>query len=479
LTVVFTLAAVRVMDSASYGAYLVLLGLVDLFRPLSSLGILQTVQQYLPELALHASARQFRTFLRWTRIIRWGLLLFVSVALYLLWDVAAAWLGFSAVTPIPAALPCAVIASVLAVEFVEQMLEALLDQKAVQLLRLFHVLGRLIALMSFAWFGVVSLEVVLYIEVVAAVVCWIAAEVVFRRAVGRIVPDGSRSFAWPEFARFAWHMAGAQALNAVSSAGALRLVVARVMGLEAAGLFGFMHTLMGQLNRLLPAIMLANLLRPVLIAQRVHGQLGRVADASALLWRSNFLFLWPLVPLVFLAGEPIVRLLSGGRIGDGLAFAGMYLALIAMAQAQVNAIILQVHKRSGDLVKAAALSLAAPLFVATGAQFSLAGAAFGLFAAYTVRSTFTTWLIQRSEARMKLDSRGALSFALAIAASGAVAALCQQFWPLPAAGAAYVVLVLTLVFLVKPLNQSDATVIADALGRPMPWMRWITSSTRP
>jgi hypothetical protein len=232
---------------------------------------------------------------------------------------------------------------------------------------------------------------------------------------------------------------------------------------------------------LLPSTMLASLIRPMLIARRAKGQASRVADACALLWRSNFLFLWPLAPLVYGGGELIARTLSSGRLADGLAFTGMFIALLAMTQVQVNAIILQVHNRSGDLVRAAALSLAAPLFVAAGATVSLAGAAFGLFAAYAVRSAFSAWLIQRSNARMALDARGAAAYAVAIVLGGGAALLLRLVWPLPdaAAAMAYVLLLPGLVLLVKPLHSRDVAVMADALGRPLPWMRWIASSSRP
>lgn len=481
VSIAFTLLAVRLMPSTEYGAYLVVLGLVDLLRPVSSLGVVQVSQQFLPEMATQGTAAQFRRFVRGLRTARWLLQLLAAGALFLVWEWGASTLGFDAATPLPAALPCLVVVAVLAAEFVEGMLEALLEQKPAQLLRLAYSLVRLAGLLLLAHQSSLRLTTMLWVDACAAIGCWMAAEAVLHKRLSRVTPTGHRVFSRAEMVRFGWHSALSQLLNALSTAGAVRLAVARVLGLEAAGQFGFMQSLAGQLSKLLPSVLLVNLIRPMLISARLKGERQRVADACSLLWKSNLLLVWPLAPLVYLGGDPLMAHLSGGRIQDGgLAATGMALALVSMAQAQVNATVLAVHRASGRLLIAATLAPLAPLLVGVGSLHSIAGAALGLFAATFLRSGLSTWLIQSSSARMHLDARGAAAYIAIIASSCGLAWILQRLLHTEAAPAmAIFVLALVLqVPLAKPLLTSDWKILQSATRRKLNFLSLLVSPRR-
>lgn len=469
VSLAFTLLAVRLMPITEYGGYLVVLGLVDLLGPVSSLGVVQVSQQFLPEMAAQGTVAQFRRFVRRLRVARWLLQLLAAAALYLGWEWGASALGFEAATSIPAALPCLVVVAVLAAEFVESMLEALLEQKSAQLLRLAYAVARLAGLLVLAQLGNLRLTTLLWVDACAAIGCWLAAEIVLRRRLAHIVPSGQRVFTRAEVMRYGWHSATAQLLNSLSTAGAARLVVARVLGLDAAGQFGFMQSLVGQLNRLLPSVLLVNLIRPMLISARLKGEKQRVADACGLLWKSNLLLVWPLVPLVYLGGDALVSQLSGNRIQHaGLAMTGMALAMASMAQAQVNATVLAVHRASGRLLIAATLTPLVPLLAGIGAlHYSIGGAALGIFAAFFLRSAVSTWLIQSSPARMHLDTLGALAYVGMIVSSSMLAWLSQHVLPIEAAMAIFLIALMIQMPLVKPLLTSDWKILQSVTRRQL------------
>jgi O-antigen/teichoic acid export membrane protein len=473
----FTLLAVRLMPRADYGAYLVILGLIEVLRPLSSLGLAPTVQQFLPEMALHAPLAQLHRFMRWAQGLRWLSLVAVIVPLFLLWPWAAPAFGLDGTGRQQALLPCALILFVLAAEFCEQMLESLLEQKFAQAVRLAYTVLRLCGLLALAAWGDTHLDAVLAVDVVASLLCLLAAEGLLRTRLARLRPDGSVHFHRQDVVRFGLHLTASQALNALTTAGALRLVVARVLGLEAAGLFGFLQTLLGQVNRLLPSLLLVNLVRPMLIAARVKGETGRVAQACGLLYKSNVLLVWPLVPLAALGGDRLTDWLSGGTFEHGgVALAGLTLALVGMTQTQVNAIVLQVFRRSELLLRIGALAALAPLLVAAGAWWSLNAAVLGFVVAVAVRSAYSTWVIQRSSARMDIDLRGTLRFAAALALAAGLALAAAQFGSALIGAAVFIGLLLPLALLARPLSAQDLALLQHISKRRLGFLQVFVSA---
>ena len=70
---------VRLLIPADYGAYMVLWGMVEMMMPLSSLGMLEAVRRFLPELAARGAPGVLIRFVRWMTLIR--LAIFVVWAL--------------------------------------------------------------------------------------------------------------------------------------------------------------------------------------------------------------------------------------------------------------------------------------------------------------------------------------------------------------------------------------------------------------
>lgn len=479
-SVAVLLLAIRLLPQTDYGAYMVLLGIVEICRPLSSLGLLPTVQQFLPEMALHASRAQLHAFVRWAALARFGALVAFAAALYAFWLPVTTWLGFESDHLGQAWVACLLVVTLLGASFTDHMLEALLEQRYAQFIRALYPVGRLIGLVALGITGEATLLNMLWVDISVSALCLMLAEGTLLRQVRRLEPDASRHFTLGEIARFCWHLSGAQVLNAAASGGALRVVVAATLGITAAGQFGFMQQLVSQVQRFLPSIMLANLVRPMLIAAHLSGDHARVAAAAGLLRKSNLLLVLPLAAFVFVGGQWLADAISGNRLPDAApALALLVLSTVSAAQTQVTAIFLQVLRHSDLVRRLSGLALVAPMVVYAGGQLGLAWAAAGVVAASWLRSAASLAALARREPYLGLDSNGAIRAAAAVLLAVAVGRPMATYdGALAIAVSALCYLVLLVLF--RPLSASDVEVmlaVAPAQHRAS-LTRWVERVTR-
>lgn len=454
------LLAVRILPADEFGAYMVLIGIVEVCRPLSSLGLLPTVQQYLPEMALHATRGQFDRFVRWVTAARFAALALFSLVLYTWWVPITGWLGFASASQKDAWVACVLIVTLLGAAFTDQMLEALLEQRFAQVVRALLPIGRLAGLLGLVAFDAVSLLNVLWVDIVVSAVCLALAELALVRQLRQLQPDGSRTFEARQILSFAWHLSGSQVLNAAASGGALRIIVSAALGLAAAGEFGFMQQLLRQVQRFLPSLMFIGLVRPMLIAANVGGDRERLRAAAGLLRKSNLLLSAPLVGVVFLAGDTLPALLSGGKFADaGLTLTLILLAAVSGAQTQVTGTILQVLRHPRLVLILSMLALLSPLLVWGGCWQGLVGAAGGLALASWIRSATTLAVLHRREPWLGVDRSGILRCLAAVAFSLALAWTVGRYsWA--ASIAVFLLLYFGSLLVFRPLAPSDVALLA-------------------
>lgn len=461
-SVAFLLCVVRLLDPAAFGAYMVLLGVVEVCRPLSSMGLLPAVQQYLPEMALHASREQLRQFVRWATAFRFGALVLFGAGIYVFWPLLAAALGLQDLTSVYGVLIAFLVITMLGAGFNDHILEALLEQRRAQVLRTLVPVGRLAGLLLLAYTDQVTLESMLVVDIVVTSACLLAAEWVLMSQLRRLSPDGSRYFSRAKIVRFTWHLSGAQLLNAISSAGTLRMIVSALLGPQVAGQFAFIQQIVLQLQRFMPSLLLANLVRPMLVAASVTGDRENLHIASRLLWKSNTLLVLPLVGMAWVGGMPLMRLLSGGRIDDALTLGVLVLGLLASAQLHVTGMLMQVLHLSATLRNLSTLALIAPVLVYAAAPRGLVWAAAGAASAAWLRSVVSSQALRRLHAELRPDTNGMLR------AGAAVVLSVLLVWPLRswsnwwALGMLPVVYML-LLRLLMPLDTADDVAIGKAL----------------
>ncbi len=462
-SVAFLLLAIRLLPPGDYGTYMVILGIVEICRPLSSLGLLPAVQQYLPEMAIHASPGQLRHFVRWTTAARFAALAAFGALLYLLWTPLAHWLQFESVDPAHAWLASVLVVTLIGAGFTENILEALLEQRFAQLIRALSPIGRLLGLFALSIAGEATLARMLWIDIVVSAFCLLLAELALLRQLSRLRPDGSRRFDYREILTFAWHLSGAQVLNAAASSGTLRVVVAAALGVSSAGQFAFLHQLLTHVKRFLPSLLFVNLLRPMLIAANVQDRRNDMAAAASLLWKSNALTVLPVVGVLAVGGDAIGSMLSGGRVmGEGLALTLLATATMFASQIQISSTILQVLRHSKAVRSLSVLALLSPALVYVGSAWAIAGAAAGLTASSWLRSWLTLRLVTSCEPWLHRDAAGTLRAVAAVILAVAVAWPSREPFGSVVAAAAVPVIYLSALFLFRPLSMTDSHIVLRA-----------------
>jgi O-antigen/teichoic acid export membrane protein len=314
------LGLVRQLAPQEYATYVAGLATVEMFYLLTGLGLSTLAQRYVAEFRIHAPRSQFSTFLGqlWMRRLAYAIVPGIPLAMLL--PRASSWLGVplsdSAIWPVTLWL---VLGSLQ--RFQDEVFPALLLQGLSQALAVAANAVRLASLAVLQWWPVAPpLETVLWAEVAAAVLA-VGMGQARLRAYVRLHP-GSVDGAWHVNASMpiqARQLYVVQVLGQLWSGNAARLVVTRLAGAASAAPFGFCLALIDMLRKYLPAYLLANWVRPLMVARYVqHGDVARVVAMASLVLKLSVLGVLPLLVLFAIHGEPLLLWLSGGRYGPGL-----------------------------------------------------------------------------------------------------------------------------------------------------------------
>lgn len=455
----FTLATVRLLPIGDYGSYMVLWALIEFARPLTSLGLLPMLQQFLPEMAMHATAIQLRRLVVVSTAVRMGLLAVWACILLVAWQQITALLGLDATVQDPHLRywVCLVAIGVLGSEVAYEMLEALLAQRAAQSIRGLFPALRLLGLFGLASAGHAGLVGLLLVDVGVGLFCLLLAELALVQQLRGLQPDGSRHFAWRDLLQFAWQMSVTQFFNAMGSTGVARLVVSSVLGPTAAGQFGFLQQLTDQLKRFIPSLLFANLVRPMLVARKVQGDNLGVAAAVGLLWKANALVVWPLLALLAIAGNEIVELLGARALaGMGLVALCLAAATASTVQNQLAGMLLQIYRLAHVLRNVSISSLLLPVAVGGLASvWGLTGAALGVAGVAWLRGAIAMAVLRRRSIRMTAGGRGLAILGAVTLATGALGWSLKASMGAAPAGALFIAVALALTLLLKPLSPAE------------------------
>lgn len=472
--VAFTLLSVRLLSTREFAAYMIFFGLVEACRPLSSLGLVPVIQQFLPDLALHGSTTGCRRFLRLTLLVRLILTGGLVIACYLGWGTLGIWLGFESAEMLPVGLVCGVLLASLMADYSITTLEALLQQHLAQPLRTMLSIGKLVALVVLFFFGLLDVVTLLQVELCIAGICAFLGELAVARSARALRPDGSKPMDVRAILSFAWHMSGAQFLATAANPGVLRVVAARTLGLESSAHFAFLQQLVLYTTRFLPSIQFANLVRPMLVARQSVGSGEAVARICGLLWKLNAIFAVGLVCFAGIGGDRLLQLLSGNRVEHGgWALLLMLLVPAFIAQENLASTVLQVYRRAHVVRVLNLLSLLVPLFVASGAVISgLTGAAAGVAIGIGLQSTLSLVIAARTDVGITLAWQGVLRTVTAAAVFSGLISASTAISSVPGSvpvlalllltGIAYLILLVTVV---RPLTLGEFGLIERLLGQ--------------
>lgn len=470
--VCLTLWVVRLLAGDDYGAYMTLWGLVELLVPLSSLGLLDAVRRYLPDLATRGSTAAVRGFVRWTNAARLVVLAIVTAMLYATWASLTGWLGFSDEQIGQSVLALPLLVAVLYYRYICEMLECLLEQRWSQSIRALNPIGRLAGVAVLVVTSSLDLAAVLIVDLVVSVLCVVLAEWALIRKVQHYEGRGDYAVTAPTVLKFVWHMAGANLLQAVASVGAIRLIAAHFLGLELAGLYAFVQQLVIIVGRYMPSQLLANVIRPMLIARHAAGDRDIVSQGVAAMWKSNVFIVLAMLVSLAPVGDELIGFASGDRFRDaGLVALLMFLGLGANSQGFLVAMAMQIHDRARALRTLSLLFLVIPVAAWAGAARGLEELVAGVVAAQWLYNAAALWWMRRNGVGVVLDSRGALRMiilGLLAGALGMVLAGGVSFW--------VVVVVSELAFIggmliVRPLSSGDQELLTRAARVPARYLR--------
>lgn len=462
--VIFVLLIIRLMRPADYGAYMALWGIVEMLVPLSSLGLLEATRRFLPDLATRGSAEGVRSFVKWTTLARFTILFAWAGAIALGWPVLTAWLGFSTMQIEQAWIGVALVVSVLGFRYAAEMLETLLEQRWSQLAHALLPIGRLLGVVLLVSVGTVSLAKLLWVDLIVSLFCLLLAEWALVRRLRTLDAAGEYRVSVREVVGFAWHMAGVNILSAIASVGALRLLAARLLGLEAMGLFAFLQQLTTIVSRYMPAQLLANIIRPMMIARRAAGETDVVGQGVGLMWKSNLLIVLAGMAVLAVGGDEIIRLASGGRFEQaGLVMLVLFLGLGANSQGLLINMAMQIHDRTRELRSQSLLFIFVPIAAWAGGQLGLTGFVAGIVVAQWLRNGVALWWMRRYGIDIVLDVPGlARVMALTVLAVAPVWFFGEQLgvW---LALFLTVLLLLGAFLLARPLSRADESIAGRIL----------------
>ncbi len=341
LTLIILLWLVRLLSVEEYGIYVTLVAGMELMLALISLGLPWVAARYLPESRLYASGKILAQFV-WQLIARLSLFLVIGS---LLLFVVVPWflvpLELAQHTNVARLYLLVLLVEGLGRNIREYILGPLLQQGMAQISLTARNLTLLLLLSIVVVQGTVHLAHVVLVELAASMLGTALAlrGLVRYLQVHRDLPGkgGWQPQNWGEMWRIARHMYFNHLVTLVYSPQIFVFLIQRYAGLEATALFGFLRSLYAQISNYMPATLLFSLIRPKLIASYVgEGGMAELTRNANLAGKLSLFVLMPVLIFVWLAGDELVNLLSGGKfIGSGDYLAGLLLVLIPFSQRQI------------------------------------------------------------------------------------------------------------------------------------------------
>lgn len=383
------LTLVRILPARDYGVYATLLAWMELSVAIAGLGIPWIGSRFIPEYRLHASGALLSRFCG--RLLSW-VSASLALTVLLMGTILPYYLrqaDLEAYVPAALLFLIAILSDGLTRLATGSVLDPLMQQKLIRTvvaLRQACFLSGLLVLV--ATHPTVALMQVVIVEVVAAVIS--VAVLLFglrRHLAATLERAGSSGWTAPTthtMWRAGLPMYGSYLLTLLYSPQLLITLVTRMLGAEAAAVFGFLRALYGQAAKYLPATLLMSLLRPRLIAgYMTNGDAEELNRSANLAGKISLFVLMPLIAYIAATGESLVGWLSGGRMPEtGGLFLGLALALIPLSQRHLleTVAVATGHSRLCLLASAAGILVLPAFFGGIEAGFALwsAVAAVGL-----------------------------------------------------------------------------------------------------
>lgn len=407
----------RWLTPTAYGIYVLLTGLILLLGVISSLGLREVAQRYLPELAVLRGTRAAGRAMFAILGVRLLAMLGATVALYLAAPLLVRLFGQE--FPVWAfQLTCLPFIGATVFQFSGLLLETLFMQAVLKWLLFGVALLKLVGvILVYAVTGDLGLRDLLYIDAATfglgalPAVLALGYFTLLRRGEDepRPAPDRSQERLGSRIVPFASF--NYVTLLAISLQGSAvnKLVLGAAVPATALAVFGFAQTMADIVQRYLPNTLLLNLVRPAIVAHWAESQ-----DQEALALRVNNFFklnlvlLLPALAWLMVSGSSLAAVLSAGKYAAaGPYLVGLGALLVLQCHYRRYELALQALEKThiymlGNLFVVASVALGAWLVHFFGAWGLIGATAAGLVA----RDVYLHWNLARIGARLQQDMAG-------------------------------------------------------------------------
>jgi O-antigen/teichoic acid export membrane protein len=463
---VLVLALVRILPVADYGAYMLIIGTAELLLQVGSFGILPLAQRYLPQMLTTLPIHKLYRFVSFLVVAQLVVLTVIAALLGHYWHLLGPVFGLSQQQIERTSLAAWLFLVIPAFRFSAELLEAMLAQG--QTARAVMVFVRAAAIVVLVLVKPhIGLTDVLVVDLVSTSACVLLSWSSIRQTMASLhSPAATGSLPVKEMFTFAWHMALVGPMSGTASPGAIRLALANGLGVAQSGLFAFLQSLERLVSRYLPATLVRNLIRPILISRAIgQGSTDLLKAGTGLLLKSNMLTVVGGLIVIAVCGDQIVFIMSGHKFrGAGLTLLLLYVNMIATSQRGVQEMVMQITGHTRALWITTVVSPIALFMVWLFSRYGLNVAVLIVTMGSMTANWLASWVLQSRTDWFRVDWRGMAAIFLAGFPAGALGkGLALWIHPL-VAGAITPLFFVAFLRFSKPFKQSEIRPLERALG---------------
>jgi O-antigen/teichoic acid export membrane protein len=377
------LVLIRIMTTADFGYYVAAIAFLEIFYLASGFGLSTIAQRYVAEFRVKAGNSDFKHFVRAILARRTLYAVAASAVVALaagLWQMADFALPLVAMQP--AFYGILLFGSV--TRYFDEIFPALLLQGHSQSLVLLSHSIRLIGLFGCQLNGlVVGVNEILVIELIAGMSCSISAWVMLSRYLvnNASVAEPSEAHHNPLMKGVARRFYIVQLFGQVYGPNSGKLVVAEYLGLAATGAYGFIQSLTDMLRHYLPAYLLANWARPLMISRYLaRRELHEVNAMASVMLKLSLLCIVPAGAFSLAGGDIFLSWISGGKVTEGAVILTAFCCLMALQSLHVviGMITITVEQANACVIATLAACVALPTSIAGAWLFGSTGVVVGM-----------------------------------------------------------------------------------------------------
>ncbi|MFT7723274.1 MAG: hypothetical protein QM788_10650 [Roseateles sp.] len=375
------LLLVRSLSRDHYGVYITLFAAFEILQLAASPGAYAVAFRYLPELRPAGGGVGLRALVHRLTAYRVATLVLCGAAIFIAAPALAELAG-----PAYTATVMRLFAWLLCFEgiarFIDVEFESLLQQGRAQVSALLRNGSKLLGLLVLGGAGrhEVLLELWLSIEVAtSALGAAVSSGLLLHYGAKRAREPVAQTLHLPAMARqlkFSIPTYFSQVIYLMTGTEMIKLLVSRLLGAQAIAAFGFASALSATVQKYLPSYLLIGWVRPLFISARSNGRSTvELVELAGTVIKINVLMLAPITAALLVAGEPLLALLSGGRMTDGLGYLYFFVLLLFIQSTRAVIALL------GFTMEIGSGGLVATLVSVVGIGLGLAGyPGFGIWA---------------------------------------------------------------------------------------------------